>query len=192
MTHRRLTIAGVLAMISALLAIPWFVLTGITDGHAGPEIRTGQGVLLAGGTFLLFYLLTTLRRFLHERHTFGGADGAISLLIAVNVISAATGLFVLVVPQYESSLGIPGVVLVIVGGIAQITFGGKFLRLPDNLEGLRKPYGYLNIVTGVCLVTVVLLPLGVVASAVADVMLGTIFFQAARGSDQSSVKDDPD
>lgn len=190
MTHRHLTITGLLAMTSALLAIPWFVLTDFSDSHGGPEIRIDQGVLVVVGAFLLVYLLTALRRLLRERYAFQTADGAISLLIAVNLVSATVDLFAIVAPQYESLLDIPGVVLVVAGGIAQIAFGTKFLRLPDDLEGLRKPYGYLNIATGVCLVTVVLLPLGVVASAVADVMLGTIFFQAAGDPDQLPAEND--
>jgi TctA family transporter len=44
---------------------------------------------------------------------------------------------------------------------------------------LHKPYCYLNIVTGVCTAMIILLPIGVLTSAVSDVMLGTIFFHAA-------------
>jgi hypothetical protein len=62
----------------------------------------------------------------------------------------------------------------------QIMFGVKLLQLPDDLKGLHKPYCYLNIITGFCLATVVLLPAGIVASAVTDIMLGTIFFQSAK------------
>ena len=187
MTHRRLKISGCMAMLSAVLAIPWFILTAMLGDHGGAETRIAQGVLLMVGTFLLVYLLATLRRLLHERHAFRAADAAILLLVTVNLISAAVGLLALMMPQLESSLGIPGILLVIAGAAVQIAFGVKFLRLPDNLKGLRKPYGYLNIVTGICLITVVLLPLAVVVSAVADVMLGTIFFQAA-GSEEASAK----
>ena len=62
----------------------------------------------------------------------------------------------------------------------QIMFGVKLLQLSNDLKGLHKPYCYLNIITGICLATVVLLPVGILASAITDVMLGTIFFQAAK------------
>lgn len=187
MTRRHLITAGWLAMASAVLTIPWFILTVMLADRGGEGTRGGQGTLLVVGTFLLVYLLATVRRLLHERHGFRAADAAITLLIAINLVAAAVSLCALAVPQLESVLGIPGVILVAASGLAQIAFGGRFLRLPDDLGGLRKPYGYLNIVTGVCVATVVLLPFGMVASAVADVMLGTIFFQAAaKGGEPES------
>jgi hypothetical protein len=182
MTHRRLTCSGWLAMTSAVLTIPWFVLTFVLAGQGGVWPKVTQGVLLTAGTTLLVYLLVTFKRLLHENFTFHAVDRVIALLVKVNIVSAAVSLLGLAVPPLESALGVVGIVLAVAGGIAQIMFGVKLLRLPGNLGGLHKPYGYLNIVTGFCLATVVLLPLGMVTSAVADVMLGTIFFQVAGRS----------
>ena len=179
MTHRRLTLSGWLAMTSAVLTIPWFVLTFVLAGQGGVWPKVTMGVLLTAGTALLVYLLVTFKRLLHENHSFHAADAVISLLVKVNLVSAAVSLVGLAVPQLESALGIVGIILAVAGGIVQLMFGVKLLRLPGNLGGLHKPYCYLNIVTGLCLATVVLLPIGMVTSAVADVMLGTIFFHAA-------------
>ena len=169
-------------MTSAVLTIPWFVLTFVLAGQGGVWPKVTQGVLLTAGTTLLVYLLVTFKRLLHENFTFHAVDTVIALLVKVNIVSAAVSLLALAVQPLESALGVVGIVLAVAGGIAQIMFGVKLLRLPGNLGGLHKPYGYLNIVTGFCLATVVLLPLGMVTSAVADVMLGTIFFQAAGRS----------
>ena len=82
-------------------------------------------------------------------------------------------------PSLESAVGVFGIFMVMVLGILQIAFGVRLLRLPDDLGGLHKPYCYLNIVTGACLTSIILIPVGMLAGAVSDVMLGTIFFQIA-------------
>jgi hypothetical protein len=59
-------------------------------------------------------------------------------------------------------------------------FATRLLRLSGNLYGLLKPFSYTQIVSGMCLITVFLLPVGIIAGAVADVILGVIFFRAAE------------
>jgi hypothetical protein len=59
-------------------------------------------------------------------------------------------------------------------------FATRLLRLPGNLHGLLKPFGYTQIVSGICFITVFLSPVGIIAGAVADVILGVIFFRAAE------------
>jgi hypothetical protein len=178
MTLRRLTCSGWLAMTSAVLVIPWLLLSFVPLDRSGVCSRIAQGVLVTAGTALTVYLLVTLRRLLHERHAFSAADSAISFLVTVNLVSAAASLLVAAAPRLETALDPFGLILAVVGGLCQVMFGIKLLRLPDSLGGLRRPYCYLNVVTGLCLATIVLLPLGMAASAVADVMLGTIFFQS--------------
>ena len=179
MTRNRLTTAGWLAMASAALTVPWIVLTFSLAGGVGEGVKAAEICLLVSGTALLVYLLLTLRRLLQEKFSFRAADGIMALLIKVNIVSAAVSVFGFAVPSLEGSVGVFGIVMVVLIGILQGMFGFRLLSLPADLQGLHKPYCYLNIVTGVCTAVVVLLPLGVVASAVSDVMLGTIFFQAA-------------
>ena len=99
-------------------------------------------------------------------------------------MSAAVSLIGLVLPEMESALGVFGIAMVVVVGILQIVFGLRLRQLPDTLRGLHKPYCYLNIITGGCLVAFVLIPMGILTGAIADVMLGTIFFQAAAAQEQ--------
>jgi hypothetical protein len=56
----------------------------------------------------------------------------------------------------------------------------RLLRLSGNLYGLLKPFSYTQIVSGICFITVFLPLVGIVAGAVADVILGVIFFRAAE------------
>jgi hypothetical protein len=59
-------------------------------------------------------------------------------------------------------------------------FATRLLRLSGNLYGLLKPFSYTQILCGICFIMVILLPVGVIADAVADVILGVIFFRAAE------------
>jgi hypothetical protein len=49
-----------------------------------------------------------------------------------------------------------------------------------NLGGLLKPFCYLNMATGVCVASLMLILVGVVLSAISDLMLATIFFNIAK------------
>ena len=184
MTRRHLVTSGWLAMTSAVLTIPWFFLTVVFADRGEALFIFAQGGMLTFGTVLLVYLLITFRRLLHENYAFHAADAVIAFLVGINIAAAAVGLFELAVPSRENASEIISIVLVVAIGIMQIMFGVKLLRLSDDLKGLHKPYCYLNIITGFCLATVVLLPAGIVASAVTDIMLGTIFFQSAKQPDK--------
>ena len=177
-TRRRLVAAGGLAMTSALLTVPWFILV-FFFGNEGVWGRWAQGVLLGGGTLIYVFLMITLKRLLNARHAFHHTDGVIALLVATNIVSALGEGVGLLFLSLEQVLGAIGAVMVVAIGILQVIFGVRFLRLGDALQGLRTPYGYLCIASGFLLATVVLLPVGVLVSGVADVMLATIFLQAA-------------
>jgi hypothetical protein len=98
--------------------------------------------------------------------------GNVALAI-LNLLSLGSG-------QMESFMEILTVAALIVFGILSIMFGTRLLRLSGNLYGLLKPFCYLTIGSGICLVTVFLLPVAILAGAVADVILGVIFFRAAE------------
>ena len=179
MTRRRLLISGWLAMTSALLTIPWLILSLALAGSKGVMLKGVEAVMLAAGAALTVYLLLTLQRLLHEGYRFTRADPPLRLLIRVNIIAAGVSILGLAIPTLESSLSTFGLVVVVILGILQIFFGIRLLRLSADFQGLWKPYCYLNIVTGVCLAVIVLVPVGMITGAIADVMLGTIFFQVA-------------
>ena len=181
LTRARLVNAGRLAMLSALLTVPWMVLTFFLVDREGAGPRLAQAALLLVGTVLYVYLMVTLRRLFHAMYAYHGTDALIGLLIKANVVSAVVGAAGLVVPALESSLAVFGIIVAVLLGILQLLFGLRLFAFSDPLGGLLRPYCWLNVVTGFCVAVIILLPVGMLTSAVADVMLGTIFFQAARG-----------
>ena len=69
--------------------------------------------------------------------------------------------------------------------------GTRLLRLSGNFYGLLKPFCYVTIGSGICLVTVFLLPVAITAGAIADVILGVIFFRAAEQTPQDEIFSTP-
>lgn len=178
LSPRRLKSAGYLAMISALLTLPWVLFASNIANRDDPVFRAAEASMLVGGLALLIYLLVTFQQLLHRRFAFHHADKTISLLIQAAVIQVATSLLGLAVPELAAAVRMFGIVMLVVVGILHMMFGLWLLQLPASLGGMHRPYCYLNIVTGFALGTIILLPLGMLTSSIADVMLGTIFLQA--------------
>ena len=74
MIRKTLITAGWLAMTSAVLTIPWFILTFFLAEHKGGAAKAAEAAMLVIGTVLTVYLLVALRRLLHDRHGFRQAD----------------------------------------------------------------------------------------------------------------------
>jgi hypothetical protein len=180
LTPRRLKLAGYFAMGSALLTLPWFMYTLFVASRTDPAIKASEASMQVGSLALLIYLLLTFRQLLHQQHSFHHADKTISLIIQANIVQTMAALLPLAFPELAGGAGIFAVIMLVVDGILHIMFGIWLLQLPDSLGGMHRPYCYLNMVSGFAFATIMLLPLGVLLSTIADIMLGTIFMQAGR------------
>ncbi len=178
LSPKRLKTAGCLAMTSALLTLPWFLFTSTVADRHDSAFKAAEASILIGELALLSYLLLTFQQLLHRRYAFRHADKTISLLIQAAIVQVAAGLLGLLVPELGAAVRMFEIVMLVVVGILHMMFGIWLMQLPASLGGMHRPYCYLNIVTGVALGTIVLLPLGMVTGSIADVMLGTIFLQA--------------
>ena len=58
-------------------------------------------------------------------------------------------------------------------------FGYRLLAAAPLLAGPLKPFAYLNIVAGVSVATLVLVPIAIPASIAASIALAIVFFRAA-------------
>lgn len=179
MSNTALRWAGFLAMTSAALSIPFMILSYYLDERGDLAAGMIHAAMYLVGTSLFVVLASLLKRLLNSGHSFHEADNPIDFLIIINLILGLAGIAGLFISPLEEPLTQYSVLLIIAFGIAEIVLGIKLFRLPDSLKGLLKPYCLFTIVTGALLASVLLMPLGVITGAVADVMLGTIFFQAA-------------
>jgi hypothetical protein len=153
----------------------WFL-----DSIGGAGAKLSQAILTLVSLGLFLYVIIFLKKLLNYRFQFHEVDIYISLLIWGNVILEIFSLLSLGSRGFEWLMNILSIVSFIVFGILAIIFATRLLRLSGNLYGLLKPFSYTNIVSGICFITVLLAPLGIIAGAVADVILGVIFFRAAE------------
>jgi hypothetical protein len=180
MGSKSLTIAGIVAMASAILTPPLFLISIILAERHDDLARTGQIALQLTGTVIFLVLILLFRRFLVFNCLFKKANSLISVLIILNLVYAAVTSFAEYIPQGEERIAPYAIGLIVLLGVVQAVLGIRLLKLEDDLGGMKRPYCWLNILTGVFLASIVLIPLGIIASAVTDVMLGTIFFHEAK------------
>ena len=179
MQERNLDLAGWLSIANAIIAIPSVALSLFPGPMEGPEGKALPLRFLLVGLGLFLYVITTLKGLLNSRFQFHGVDIYISLLVWGNITLAILDLFSLWSRKVEFLVGILSIFAFVPFGIIAIMFAARLLRLPGDLYGLLKPFSYISIVSGVCYATVILAPLGIIAGAVTDVILGVIFFRAA-------------
>jgi hypothetical protein len=180
LTKQELNLAGWLSIANALFAIPSIAMSWFLNTLGGMGATVSQALLTVIGLGLFLYIISSLRKLLNLRFKFHDIDIYISLLIWGNVVLAAISLLSLGNRGFEQTMNILSVLAFIYFGILSIMFATRLLRLSGNLYGLLKPFCYLNIGSGICFITVFFAPLGILAGAVADVVLGIIFFRAAE------------
>lgn len=179
-TCRALKTAGWLAMASAFASIPLTYASFRLDGGADPVTNAIQIAIQLVGMALFAAITLLFRRLLNARFGFHDADRSIDLMVMANVVASIASVVALCFPQWKEMLGGASLVIVVFQGIVQVRFGLRLLRLQDDLDGMLRPFCYLNVATGVCIASLVLIVVGVVVSAIADLMLGTIFFHIAK------------
>ncbi len=179
-TKGQLNLAAWLSIVNAVISLPFLAMSMYLGnmGGIGPWLLQAGLSLIGLGLFI--YVLLSLRRLLNSRFQFHDADIYITLLIWVEVVLVLLNLLSLGSDKLEFGLHLLSTVVLIPLGILIIMFGTRVLRLPQDLFGLKKPFAIAQIVTGIFFITVILFILGIIASAVGDVILGIIFFRAAE------------
>jgi hypothetical protein len=190
-TIKKLDFAGWCSITNALIAIPSLAMSWFLDTAKGIGPRLSQAILTVVGLGLFLYVVYSFRKLLNSRFKFHDVDTYISLMIWGNIALAVLSLFSLGTGKLESFMGTLTVAALIVFGILSIMFGTRLLRLSGNLYGLLKPFCYVTIGSGICLVTIFLLPVAITAGAIADVILGVIFFRAAEQTPEDEILSTP-
>jgi len=174
---RNLKIAGWLAMASAFLTIPLEYVSSSLDAGTDLKATVLETIIQVFGTILFLTITLYLKRFLNCIFNFRAADTTIDLMIITGIVAGVLSLAGIYITPLKESIGYAEIGILMVQGIVQAQFGYKLFKLPYDLGGMLKPFCYANIATGILLATIVLIPFGIVVSAVSDLMLGTIFFK---------------
>ncbi len=180
MTGRTFTASAWLAMISAIATLPMTYLAFMLEHRGDAVAAIMQGGLQVVGTVLFVVITLILKRFLNRLFLFHDTDKSIDLMVTANVVAGLLLLGGIFFPAMREGASLVGIILVILQGVAQLQFGYKLLTLPNNLGGMLKPFCFLNMASGFCVSSIVLILPGVVLGAIADLMLATIFFKVAQ------------
>jgi hypothetical protein len=136
------------------------------------------------------YVLVQLKRLLNERHDIHEANVIITGMIVLDIVWGVDVITIFPfvgLPPLEL-LGIlhnvVAVLLFVTLGILGIVLGVYLLGVREDPSGLFRIYAILCIVESSCIVTVILLPIGLLLSMVEAVILAILFFRAAEAEPQ--------
>lgn len=180
MSYKTLVAAGWITMIGAFIALPLTYLMFKLEGRGDLTAQTIQTLIQLFGTVLFVVITRYMKTLLNLQFAFHDTDRYIDLMIMANVVAGVLVLAGLFFSPLKETLGIAALVIMVFQGIVQIQFGYGLLKLQENIGGMLKPFCYANMLTGLCVASVVLIIVGVVVSAIADLMLGTIFLNMAK------------
>lgn len=180
MTRKSITVAGWLAMINAFITIPFAYASFLLKENGDPTSTLILSTLQVLETLLFVVILLYLKKLLNSQFQYHDTDKLMDLMIIANSVAGFFLVLSLTFPQLQETMNVVVIVILIFQGILQMQFGYKLLNLKDSLGDLLKPFCYTNIATGICIASVVLFLVGVLLSAIANLILGTIFFQLAK------------
>ena len=167
-------------MSSAFFTLPLVYVSYKLDKTVDFVSTVIQTVIAPSAVILFTLIVLYLKRFINSFFKFHNTDRNLELMIAANIVVTVLTLAAVYFSQLQESIEYAVLVIIVAQGIVQTQFGYKLLKLPNDLGGMLKPFCYANMATGILLATVVLIPLGIVASAVSDLMLGTIFLNMGK------------
>lgn len=181
MLPAKLRLAGYVSLFNALITLPVFFYSLLLEGNKR-AISSGLQLILisAGCTAIAVFLMVSLRKYVLIKKGFDSIKKPILFLIIGYLISFVLSTVNMFFPSGEKMAALIAVVSLIILGLLQVHLGIRLFHLDHNLNGFRKPYSILLIVTGLLTASIALSPIAMFSSAVSDIMLGTIFLQAAK------------
>ena len=185
MNSEKYKTAGWISIANAVLIVPTIALGLFLDyiARSYPAVNILQILLSLLFCVLGVYIFYVFKKLLNIRYQFHLVDNLIMALIWINIIITIKGFLRYIIPAVgvlRLVLGIIVMSLFYIMGIINIVFGVRLLKLKDDIFGLLKPFAYTNIVAGVCIVSILLMPFGLLAAVTAYIIQGIIFLRAAE------------
>lgn len=188
MEQKNYQLAGWAAIVYAVISVPAVVLSFFLQEMAKyfPNIIVLDILLTILGFILSVFILYKLRKLLNGLYDFHLIDGLIAGLILLIIIMTISSFAKYFFPDTENfRIGFAVVLLaqLVVYSIIKIIVGIRLLRLNDDLFGLQKAFAYTNIVSGVCVASVILSPIGILIDLAVDIIMGIIFLRADENAE---------
>ncbi|MFC1564387.1 hypothetical protein ACFL6G_05585 [candidate division KSB1 bacterium] len=183
MSINRYPLAGWLAITTAVLLIPLIIFGFYLEVYSVFSIPVNIMLASLKVIILVFsvYILQVFRLLLHESFKFQKADPVITLLIIINIIYTIVSLTGHILPDIKLALGLANTALWIPFGLFYIVLAYQLFRIQETGPGILKFYAFTILISGLCLCSVILIPVGLFAVSASHIMLGIIFL---RSTDQ--------
>lgn len=181
--------AAFICFFNAMITIPLNVI-GIKLGMLEERNFTHQIIDVSTNAISLIltvYILLLLKRLLKEKCHFVKVDSLLSLAISVQVVVGIIGAICTFIPEYMTFGSILILVAMVVTGILYTIIGAKLFKMENNLYGFLKPFCILFILMGVGSIIFVFLPIVLLSSITADILLGVVFLKEVEKAAASSL-----
>ncbi len=181
MNDNRYALAGWLVFVKMAVQFVMFMLMIflLATGNRTLGLLVIRGMILVFVSFVVVYILYTLRRLLHERYDFHKADIIIPVIAWFGVFATVLGqvmeLIVIMNPDLKLLILFEVLLGIIPMGILLVIFGSLLLKLPEAQNTLLRPYTYTTLVSGVVLLSLLLAPFVIIVTAISDILLGLLF-----------------
>lgn len=181
----RYGLAAWFSFASAVLTIPLaglqIYLMAISGDH--PGVKYFNTMLMVVMTPITIFVLYMFRKLLNDRFEFHGTDKLIKIVIWTMIITFPLQIASSFLDAGSSdtswliALGsVP--VVIIFSTVITILFARRLRTMKDDLYGLKRPFVRWTIISVVLQATIILMPLGVLASLATYIMLGVMFMRA--------------
>lgn len=177
LTRKKLTFIAWFSLFYFVLEFPLFAISLLSEFYSESGTLAALDKILTLASSLIFiYLMAMFRMFLNLRFNYSGVNTHIIILIVLSIVM--TVLSFLMTEEFSIET-IAFFVSLVPFGIVNILFGKRLLTIKEDYRYLRL-FSWSNIILGIFLTTVILFPLAVPVSLVADFAFMMIFFTAVK------------
>jgi hypothetical protein len=182
MDYKSFTFAGWVTIVNAIATIP-VLATNIFLEAISRQIPAVNLILIMFTTIIIIvntFIFYKFRELLNSRFQFHDANNLILVIILANVLIGFLNILGFMFPPIQMVMKITIMILLVPFGISFIAYAVQLLKLKNELFGFLKPYAYVTIAVGVCVMTVILFVMGVLIGVAAGLMQGLILLKSAE------------
>ena len=189
LSREKLKLAGWLSVFYIILLFPSVGISFMSEFDPENEMYDITSKVFALLVSIVWiYLFVIFKLFLNYRFEFYNVNRYINILIILTIIMFGVSLFLPQGSEEFNSIMIVYFSFLVLYGIVTIIFGKKLLSIPVYYKHM-KFFAWINIISGVCLASVVLLVFAIPLGFVSGLIMALIFFTAANELKETAVRE---
>ena len=188
----RFKAAGFLSLLNTVLNLP-LIIIGLDDAL---KMKAGllffiQLPLAVFTIFISIYVILQLKRLLNERYDIRNMNSILTALIFCHILfwgKSIVMVFMVLFFQNPDIIlpldSILGIFIILMAGIVGLILGSSLLRITDESSGLLRTYAKLSKNGSICILTVILIPIGMIIGLANNIVLGILLLKEAETEPQ--------